>query len=123
MSEKLKPVRCGCGGEAVIYVTHWWGKCYVCECDECGMASRPCTTEAEAIRAWNRAMGAEKMPTTNMTILHRKIDLLSILQAIKSDKIRVWMSYDGKIRFRNTKTGNEIEINPYYDMEGEEYHE
>ena len=59
MSEELKPVRCGCGGEAVIYVTHWWGKCYVCECDECGTASRPCTTKAEAITAWNRAIGAK----------------------------------------------------------------
>lgn len=56
MSDELKPVRCGCGGEAVIYVTHWWGKCYVCECDECGTASRPCNTEAEAITAWNKAM-------------------------------------------------------------------
>lgn len=57
MTDELKPVRCGCGGKAVIYVTHWWGKCYVCECEECGTASRPCTTEAEAIEAWNRAMG------------------------------------------------------------------
>ena len=59
MTDELKPVKCGCGGEAVIYVTHWWGKCYVCECDECGTASRPCTTEAEAVEAWNRAMGAD----------------------------------------------------------------
>lgn len=59
MTDELKPVRCGCGGEAVIYVTHWWGKCYVCECEECGTASRPCNTEAEAVKAWNRAMGAD----------------------------------------------------------------
>ena len=57
MEKELKPVKCGCGGEAVIYVTHWWGECYVCECEECGTASRPCTTEAEAITVWNRAMG------------------------------------------------------------------
>lgn len=56
-----------------------------------------------------------------MTILHRKIDLLSILQAIKSDKIRVWMNFDGKICFRNTKTGNEISVYPYYDMNGEKF--
>ena len=56
-NKKEEPVRCGCGGEAVIYVTHWWGKCYVCECEECGTESRPCDTEAEAIEAWNRAMG------------------------------------------------------------------
>lgn len=54
---EIKPVRCGCGGEVVIYVTYFWGKCYVCQCDECGTASRPCDTEAEAITAWNRAMG------------------------------------------------------------------
>jgi len=60
MSDELKPVRCGCGGEAVIYVTHWWGKCYVCECEECGTASRPCNTEVEAIQAWNKAMGWRK---------------------------------------------------------------
>ena len=57
MSEELKPVRCGCGGKAVIYVTHWWGKCYVCECEECGTTTKPCDTEAEAVEAWNRAMG------------------------------------------------------------------
>ena len=54
----------------------------------------------------------------NMTILKRKVDLLSILQAIKTDKIRVWLNYDGKICFQNTKTGNEISVEPYYDMEG-----
>ena len=54
----------------------------------------------------------------NMTILKRKVDLQSILQAIKTDKIRVWLNYDGKICFQNTKTGNEISVEPYYDMEG-----
>lgn len=65
MMDELKPVQCGCGGEAVIYVTHWWGKCYVCECEECGTASRPCDTEAEAITAWNRAMGAKDINVPN----------------------------------------------------------
>lgn len=64
----LKPVRCGCGGEAAVYATHWWGKCYVCECDDCGTTSRPCDTEAEAIEAWNRAMGStEKSSTVERT--------------------------------------------------------
>ena len=76
MTDELKPVRCGCGGEAVIYVTHWWGKCYVCECEECGTASRPCTTEAEAIEAWNRAMGsAEKSSTVERTAKVESITL------------------------------------------------
>ena len=59
MTNELKPVRCGCGGEAVVYVTHWWGKCYVCQCDDCGMSTKPCDTEAEAITAWNKAMSAD----------------------------------------------------------------
>ena len=114
--DELKPVPCGCGGEAIIYINGArQAKIY---CEKCGIESNVFATKYKAIEAWNRAMGAEKMPTANMTILHRKIDLLSILQAIKSDKIRVWMSYDGKIRFRNTKTGNEISVEPYYDMEG-----
>lgn len=54
----------------------------------------------------------------NMTILKRKVDLQSILQAIKTDKISVWLNYDGKICFQNTETGNEISVEPYYDMEG-----
>ena len=74
MSEELKPVRCGCGGEAVIYVTHWWGKCYVCECEECGTASRPCTTETEAITAWNRAMGADKIDELMEHVWREKLD-------------------------------------------------
>lgn len=56
MTNELTPVRCGCGGEAVVYVTHWWGKCYVCECDECGIQTKTYPIEAEAITAWNRAM-------------------------------------------------------------------
>ena len=46
-------------------------------------------------------------------------NLKSIQNAIKSDKIRVWMNFDGKICFQNTKTGNECSFNPYYDMNGD----
>ena len=53
----MKLVRCGCGGKAEAYEIHFWGKCYVCECTECGLTTKPKDTEAEAIEAWNTAMG------------------------------------------------------------------
>lgn len=59
MTEDLKPVRCGCGGEAVIGYTDSC-LCYV-ECQKCETETRIFRTEAEAVTAWNRAMGAEKI--------------------------------------------------------------
>ena len=59
MTDNMKPVRCGCGGKAEAYEIHFWGKCYVCECMECGVTTKPMDTEAEAVQAWNRAMGAK----------------------------------------------------------------
>lgn len=140
MNKELKPVRCGCGGEAhhdsascwnpedEEWMPNFWHRVI---CKNCGIQTKAFYTEAEAITAWNRAMSVstEKSSTVertakveeavpNMTILKRKVDLLSILQAIKTDKIRVWLNYDGKICFQNTKTGNEISVDPYYDMEG-----
>ena len=58
IDEELKPVKCGCGGEASCYFTHYWGKCFTVQCSECGIETKPCDTEAEAITAWNTAMGA-----------------------------------------------------------------
>ena len=58
MSE-LKPVRCGCGGEAKVIE----GKnsnndpMYIMRCLDCKVRTKPYGTEAEAITAWNRAMG------------------------------------------------------------------
>lgn len=46
-------------------------------------------------------------------------NLKSIQNAIKSDKIRVWMNFDGGIVFENTKTKNQIIVNSYYTMQGE----
>lgn len=46
-------------------------------------------------------------------------NLKSIQNAVKSDRIRVWINFDGFICFQNTKTKNEIKIMPYYDMNGE----
>ena len=63
MSE-LKPVNCGCGGEAKVYdneVRHEFGiSHYVVECRKCGIITKWKNTEAEAVQAWNKAMGAGK---------------------------------------------------------------
>lgn len=59
MTEELKPVNCGCGGEARCYMTHYWGECFTVQCSECGIETKPHDTESEAIEAWNRAMGTD----------------------------------------------------------------
>ena len=58
MTDELKPVRCGCGGEA------WRGIVYVegirffrVYCENCRTETDIYDTEAEAVTAWNRAMG------------------------------------------------------------------
>lgn len=61
MSDELKPVRCGCGGASNIvkrfsrdyHVPVW----YV-ECIKCNIETDDYFSEAEAVEAWNRAMGA-----------------------------------------------------------------
>lgn len=54
----LKPVNCGCGGEAIY--GKWVRKAGVIAhavgCKNCGIQTKPYPTEAEAITAWNRAM-------------------------------------------------------------------
>ena len=61
MSEALKPVRCGCGGEAYYeaYENYNFGS-YIAQimiCEKCGMRTAEWPSEAEAIEAWNKAMG------------------------------------------------------------------
>ena len=66
MTDDLKPVRCGCGGEAIIECANgydpfaektkpnlWYGVI----CKKCKIQTKAYYTEAEAITAWNRAMG------------------------------------------------------------------
>lgn len=60
MTDEIKPVRCGCGGEATV-------DCYLGDldkndlyyvyCPECNIQTANYLIEAEAIQAWNRAMG------------------------------------------------------------------
>ena len=58
MTDELKPVRCGCGGEARIEKTS--GGNYQVKCANCFIETGFWyTAEAEAIEAWNRAMGAD----------------------------------------------------------------
>ena len=60
--DELKPVRCGCGGEA-----NWDcldGKHQV-GCLDCGICTKSYDTEAEAVEAWNTAMGAKDINVPN----------------------------------------------------------
>ena len=58
MTDELKPVRCGCGGEAKVQrVKTLKSHVLVVMCTKCEIATNYYTKEAEAITAWNTAMG------------------------------------------------------------------
>ena len=61
MTDELTPVRCGCGGEAktILYESYGLPPVYLTHCLVCGMSTRAFDTKAEAITAWNRAMGVK----------------------------------------------------------------
>ena len=64
---ELKPVRCGCGGEAKIisYLSRdYCQMVYYVRCEECGTETDDLFTESEAITAWNRAMGERTAKAT-----------------------------------------------------------
>ena len=78
MSDELKPVRCGCGGEVWAFMTLYPDnreRPYICQCRRCFTRTGGYPTEAEAIAAWNMAMGiAEKSSTVERTakvIMHK----------------------------------------------------
>ena len=68
MNEELKPVRCGCGGEAEIDWVLEPSNCYMANvyCNKCGTKTIPFwSTEKDkaidyAVTTWNRAMGADQ---------------------------------------------------------------
>ena len=63
-TEELKPVPCGCGGEAVVHEQEY-GE-YEVYCPRCFITTDDYNTEAEAVTAWNRAMGGiVSYPCTN----------------------------------------------------------
>lgn len=62
MEKELKPVNCGCGGEAyprsyvnTFHVTED-GYDHTVYCNKCNIETKMYDTEAEAVTAWNRAM-------------------------------------------------------------------
>ena len=61
MTDELKPVRCGCGGEAILkHYCYSYGdddQYYYVWCSKCDIQTKTYPTEAEAVQAWNRAMG------------------------------------------------------------------
>ena len=69
MNEELKPVRCGCGGEAKVQrVRTLKSHLIVVMCTKCEIATNYYTNEAEAIQAWNCAMGS----TEKSSVVERK---------------------------------------------------
>lgn len=65
MTEELTPVRCGCGGKAVL---GYQSQMYGVRCSECFITIGGYDTEAEAITAWNRAMGERTAKVQPVTI-------------------------------------------------------
>ena len=68
MTEKLTPVRCGCGGEAKVisYLSREYCKmAYYVRCENCGTETDDLHSEAEAVQAWNRAMGGKTVKVEN----------------------------------------------------------
>lgn len=64
---ELKPVNCGCGGEAFHDTVRGWNPVredalvlwHRVICKNCGTQTKAFYIEAEAIQAWNKAMGAK----------------------------------------------------------------
>ena len=52
MTDELKPVPCGCGGEAKVRgINHFW-----VDCKKCHTSTTVFDSESEAVEAWNKAM-------------------------------------------------------------------
>ena len=77
-SSDMKPVRCGCGGEAkVVKIDKSFMKgefVYGIRCDKCSITTLWYRTEAEAVEAWNRAMGEDKVDELMEHIWRDKLD-------------------------------------------------
>ena len=58
MTDELKAVRCGCGGEAVA-IGDADNNIYFVKCDKCWISTDLFHSEAEAVEVWNKAMGAK----------------------------------------------------------------
>ena len=59
----MTPVNCGCGGKPIIYTNGAFQvKIY---CEKCGIETYIFNSEAEAIEAWNNAMGVKSIKVPN----------------------------------------------------------
>lgn len=75
MTGELKPVRCGCGGEAKVRDYSRFGGAFILvECERCGTQTDLYPTEAKAVEAWNRAMGVDKVDELIEHIWREKLD-------------------------------------------------
>jgi hypothetical protein len=79
MINELKLVRCGCGGEAHHDTVRGWNPVredafvlwHRVICKNCGTQTKVFYIEAEAIEAWNKAMGAKdiNVPSKNIVTI------------------------------------------------------
>lgn len=82
MTEQLKPVRCGCGGEAKVEIVKGYDPFKVKPitiwhrviCNKCHTSTDAFPTEAEAITVWNKAMGADKIDELMEHVWRDKLD-------------------------------------------------
>lgn len=82
MSDEIKPVRCGCGGEAFHDTARGWNPVredalvvwHRVICKNCGTQTKAFYTEAEAVEAWNKAMGEDKVGELMEHIWRDKLD-------------------------------------------------
>ena len=58
MANELKPVNCGCGGEAEVLKFN--NDSWIVMCNKCRISSENYTSKDKAITAWNQAMGERK---------------------------------------------------------------
>lgn len=72
MDNELKPVHCNCGGEAEAIVLEdyetnepW----HIVQCNKCKIETDEYRTKAEAITAWNKAMGAKDINVPDKEIV------------------------------------------------------
>ena len=74
MSNKLKPVQCGCGGKAQVFFPFANNSIYMIECKKCGICTSAYETETEAIQAWNKAMSGKDI---NVPVKKRTAKVIS----------------------------------------------
>ena len=83
MTDELKPVRCGCGGDAKVSwdIINGWYMTGV-HCENCGISTQPVYNRddkdkaiADAVTAWNRAMGnRDELSRNEWTAKVEKVD-------------------------------------------------